>query len=767
MKKLYLLSLIFIISSCGGGGGGGGSSPDPTPIPSFSLTLGLFSFSTNEDEIYTGSVNASANENVTLEYLITSQPSNGNVQLSSSGAISYSPKLNYFGSDQFEYSVRAVEKNVTKTATVNVTVNAVNDPPILTITQLNDTYEDVYSNENFTIAVQVDDVDNELSELVFTSSSLFGNLDTTYDLVDSIVSISAANYSHAGPLDIDLTVSDGTDSVSTQVKFWNLKKVSDEESINSVYTFLGNHFSDDRRINYVIFIDAFEEAELLGIRQGLREWIDFINDDGIGYFVNNFFNINIIELSADETRLKIQTGRTIKEDNDFDSMTDDEIDEFYDGIFSEKGCGLRDDNMYCFNSEFVTSAEDLIKTYGINDIDNISVLTATEGRGTACGGCSTPINIQDVIIGTNATQDVYIRLVMQTLKHEFGHSFNDMADEYRSDYWDPEENPDGSINCNSANDYYDDLIEYDLDEDGVIDSDENTEIERDGLVFDWTCGWVDASPNTTSEDEPEYLKWKHHFVNPNNIPGFHDEETQEGLGMFKGTYYGIEHTHRPTYENIMGSPNRADSERWWYFGDKTPALSWDKVGVESFVIQALKYQGLHDLTYQFSSNGVTINLDFVMPNDIFEIRWFIDGVENDSYRNLKSISLPKQSSGWQKIAYRVYEKTNEFNFISVEDSLETYADVYQGFFTTFNQLHYCDEPYTDEKGYDEPICHGTVTAYDVQSSGAQGYGAYDVKDFNDLIDLYCSNCSEADHWMEYFVEYSGLGGQIGINWSNL
>ena len=542
MRKLYLLSLIFFISSCGGGGGGGGSSPDPNPIPSFSLTLGLFSFSTNEDEIYTGSVNASVNENVTLEYLITSQPSNGNVQLSSSGAISYSPKLNYFGTDQFEYSVRAVEKNVTKTATVNVTVNAVNDPPILTITQLNDTYEDVYSNENFTIAVQVDDVDNELSELVFTSSSLFGNLDTTFDFVDSIVSISAANYSHAGPLDIDLTVSDGTDSVSTQVKFWNLKKVSDEESINSVYTFLGNHFSDDRRINYVIFIDAFEEAELLGIRQGLREWIDFINDDGIGYFVNNFFNINIIELSADETRLKIQTGRTIKEDNDFDSMTDDEIDEFYDGIFSEKGCGLRDDNMYCFNSEFVTSAENLIKTYGINDIDNISVLTATEGRGTACGGCSTPINIQDVFIGTNATQDVYIRLVMQTLKHEFGHSFNDMADEYRSDYWDPEENPDGSINCNSVNDYYDDLIEYDLDEDGVIDSDENTEIERDGLVFDWTCGWVDARPNTTSEDEPEYLKWKHHFVNPNNIPGFHDEETQEGLGMFKGTYYGIEHT---------------------------------------------------------------------------------------------------------------------------------------------------------------------------------------------------------------------------------
>ena len=134
MKKLYFLSLIFIISSCGGGGGGGGS--DPVPIP-FSLTLGLFSFSVNEDETYNGSVNASANETVTLEYLITSQPSNGNVQLTSSGAISYTPNLNYFGSDQFEYSVRAVEKNVTKTATVNITVNSVDDPPTLSFLTFN------------------------------------------------------------------------------------------------------------------------------------------------------------------------------------------------------------------------------------------------------------------------------------------------------------------------------------------------------------------------------------------------------------------------------------------------------------------------------------------------------------------------------------------------------------------------------------------------------------------------------------------------------
>ena len=71
----------------------------------------------------------------------------------------------------------------------------------------------------------------------------------------------------------------------------------------------------------------------------------------------------------------------------------------------------------------------------------------------------------------------------------------------------------------------------------------------------------------------------------------------------------------------MGSPNRDDREEWWYFGNKTPAMSWDKVGVESFVIQALKYQGLHNLSYQFGENSLVINLDFVMPDDILKLVW--------------------------------------------------------------------------------------------------------------------------------------------------
>ena len=68
------------------------------------------------------------------------------------------------------------------------------------------------------------------------------------------------------------------------------------------------------------------------------------------------------------------------------------------------------------------------------------------------------------------------------------------------------------------------------------------------------------------------------------------------------------------------------------------------------------------------------------------------------------------------------------------------------------------------EGYEESVCFGTVTAYDIQGETTNSYGGYDVRSFDDLMNLYGG--SENDHWMEYFIEYSGLGGQIGINWSN-
>ena len=210
-----------MVSACGGGGGGGGSQ---TPSVPFAITLGLTSFSLDEDSSFTGSIAATANKPVTFTYAIDSQPENGSVTLSSTNSqITYRPKTNYFGSDQFKYTVTASNNN-TKSATVNITVNSVNDPPSLVLLEQNATYEDIFSDEKFTIKVNVEDVDNDISELTFSSSTLYGDLNTSYNSEDGIISIDSTNISYAGPLDIDLSVSDGTDSASTQVKFWNLKK---------------------------------------------------------------------------------------------------------------------------------------------------------------------------------------------------------------------------------------------------------------------------------------------------------------------------------------------------------------------------------------------------------------------------------------------------------------------------------------------------------------------------------------------------------------
>ena len=134
MKYINLL-LVFLLVSCGGGGGGGGAAPAPV---AFALTLASGIFSTNEDTDLNGSIAASANESVTLTYAITSDVSSGVLTLSAGGSIKYVPNSNFFGTDEFQYSVNVSEKNITRTGTATITVNSVDDPPILDFETAND-----------------------------------------------------------------------------------------------------------------------------------------------------------------------------------------------------------------------------------------------------------------------------------------------------------------------------------------------------------------------------------------------------------------------------------------------------------------------------------------------------------------------------------------------------------------------------------------------------------------------------------------------------
>ena len=88
--------------------------------------------------------------------------------LNSSGSFSYQPRANFNGTDQFQFTVTAVEKNITKDGTVSITVNPVNDTPMISFTN-NITYskETILFDSNQTFTISVDDIDNELEQLSF------------------------------------------------------------------------------------------------------------------------------------------------------------------------------------------------------------------------------------------------------------------------------------------------------------------------------------------------------------------------------------------------------------------------------------------------------------------------------------------------------------------------------------------------------------------------------------------------------------------------
>ena len=163
LKQLLLIAIV--ISSCGGGGGGGAKVP-------FALTLAQNTFSTNEDTSYNGSMAASANEVVTLEYSLTSSTSNGTLTFSTiNAAISYTPNTNFFGQDEFTYSVTASEKNITRSSTVSITVNAVNDSPqILMTSKTNLDKNNLIFESNPKYSITFSDVDNDDIDLVFSAS---------------------------------------------------------------------------------------------------------------------------------------------------------------------------------------------------------------------------------------------------------------------------------------------------------------------------------------------------------------------------------------------------------------------------------------------------------------------------------------------------------------------------------------------------------------------------------------------------------------------
>jgi hypothetical protein len=141
----------------------------------------------------------------TLTVTAVSDPANGTAAINPDKTVKYTPDLNYFGSDSFTYTIDDGHGG-TDTATVNVTINAVNDAPVFTINSLAQTVQ--YSDAITPVTVSVSDVDDPTSSLTLTiESSLPAGLTATPTGVGSLT-ISGNVLAAAGIYPINLKVVD-------------------------------------------------------------------------------------------------------------------------------------------------------------------------------------------------------------------------------------------------------------------------------------------------------------------------------------------------------------------------------------------------------------------------------------------------------------------------------------------------------------------------------------------------------------------------------
>ena len=647
MRKLYFLSIIFVISSCGGGGGGGGAAA-PISIP-FSLTLGLTSFSVNEDETYSGTIKASANETVTLQYTITNEPSQGSLNLSTNGDITYRPSANYNGPDQFQYSVTAVEKSVTKNATVNITVSPVDDIPSIIFEGVNSFSKDVMMFETQkTFRVLVSDEDTDIENLTF--SILIGEQTIAADFTldtgensngsgDLLVDLSTLDV--AGLFDANLQVSDSTSTNSVSFTSWFISNKStvtiqqdndpddgfdggEKTPKDYLVYYLSGSPDSIGKTKYLFIGDSLDgETDIDLYRIALISSMNKLNDsDASDFFNPNYFTVISAEpINPDGTSpVGVRTG-----------------------------CYDYDEDIYCIGEMDVDIFDVLLP-----DNTLVSTLTRVQGRGVNLGYR----NIQKI-------RDTEPERTSNTLMHELGHAHGYMGDEYRSDDdRDVSEYADLNVNTSTQSDV------------ALLKWNHHIEDQLNVLGRDIKVCYNTADGRIYDRDADEYVEgadcnclaneWDSNgnFVRKNPECG--------KVGQFEGNYYGEFDNYRPTFCSIMDSCNSG---------------GYGKVNVEGFAVGSLQNQGFYDDSnrgfVQNSNNensGWQIVLDAAYDTSKVTLKWFVNGVEDTSKENQTDVIFNRPSN--DGIAIYTAKAIDLTGTITATDDVTNHDDFYKGLFQT-------------------------------------------------------------------------------------
>ncbi len=656
MKHTHLL-LVFLLVSCGGGGGGGGSAA-PAPV-AFVLTLASGIFSTNEDTDLNGSIAATANESVTLTYAITSDVSSGVLTLSAGGSIKYVPNSNFFGTDQFQYSVNVSEKNITRTGTGTITVNSVDDPPVLAFETVNNfSKTTMLFEDSQTFRLTVSDVDTSLESLTF--DALIGDqaIDAvfTLDATDNTngsgtLALDLSSLQKAGLYNAQLRASDSANSGIVSFEAWfvsNKTTVTIQQDDDPedgfgadggtktpkdymVYYLSGNP-SSLGRTKYLFIADSLDGISDVDLyRRALIASINKLNDsDASEFFNEDYFTIISAEpVDPDGTSpLGVRTG-----------------------------CYDFDEDIYCIGDMDTDIFADLLADYTL-----VSTLTRVQGRGVNLGSR----NIQKI-------RDTDPEITSTTLMHELGHAHGYMGDEYRTDDdRDVSQYADDNVNTSTQSDVS--LLKWNHhidDQLNVLGRDiEVCYNVGDGRIYDRDSGEYVPGTNCgclvniwgSLTDDPDGGEPYYPFIGKN--------PDCAGVGLFEGNYYGEFDNYRPTFCSIMDSCSSGG------YGD---------VNVEGFAIGSIQNQGFYyafdDVDFGFTADNAAweMTVDAEYDTSKLTLKWYVNGVEQVALQNQKSVSF-NRSAGVDIYTAKVVDLTG--TVIAADDVLDN-TDFYKGIFQSY------------------------------------------------------------------------------------
>ena len=638
VNYLRYLLVLFLISSCGGGGGGGAP-----PVP-FAITLAPNSISINEDSTYSGSLTATANEVVTLQYTLVNSTSNGSLAFGADASINYEPNNNYFGQDEFTYSVTAVEKNITQTSTVAIEIIAVNDAPqISMISKTNLDKNNLIFESNPEFEISFLDIDNASEDFVFSARVNQNEVPATF--ISSSeglgnLQIDLSNLNNAGYFAVELVISDGNLSSSDSFSTWLIanKRVvtvaQDDDKSDGfdsgsttnkdyyVYYLVGGE-SSLGRTDYLFVADSLNESstessesDLDNFRDALLRSINRLNDSEISEFFQGYFDIIVAEpVNPDGTSL----------------------------ASIETGCYDWDEDVYCIGSNDInTSVFDAL--YSNNTL--ISVLTTISGRGVNLGNT----NIQPI-----GTRTDYI------LMHELGHAHGEMGDEYLSnDDRDVSAFADRNVNTTTQSDPS--LVKW---KHHISDI---TNVA--GNSFKVCYNWSDGSVGLYDDEDPTTCDCLYNIYDANgNRTGRNPECNQ--VGLFEGNYYGEFDNYRPKFLTVM----------------QTNTDQYGEVNAEGFAIGSIQNQGFVDgdsVEFITDSNNnrsaFEIDIDVAYDTSKLRLKWYVDGLEDSSKENQTRVEFQRPSDNSVKVyTWRVDDLSGT---VKAPDDVLDNEDFYEGLFNT-------------------------------------------------------------------------------------